>query len=354
MRAIGGNGHRVSLASSLRTFDGRGDAEAQRRIKIDAESQISGLLDAYEKDAVPKPDAWFTYHLYHKAPDWIGPAVADALAIPYVVAEASLAPKQAGGPWDMGHRAVLRSLDRANLIIGFNPVDAICVRDALRGDQRYQTIPPFIDLDPYTIARAERMTYRAMTAGQYGIPTTEPWLMTVAMMRYGDKLASYEALASALAGITDIPWRLLIAGSGEAQANVHVAFKEVAERIVWLGRQDTDNLPGLYAAADLYVWPAINEAFGMAFLEAQSSGLPVIAGDAGGVAGVVHAPDAGVLVPPGDPAAMADAIRRLLGSDAARRELGETARAMMENNHSLFAASQTIGRLLSEACKTCA
>ena len=44
------------------------------------------------------PELWFTYHLYHKAPDWLGPRIAGALGIPYVVAEASFAPKQAGGP----------------------------------------------------------------------------------------------------------------------------------------------------------------------------------------------------------------------------------------------------------------
>ena len=43
-------------------------------------------------------------------------------------------------------------------------------------------------------------------------------------------------------------------------------------------------LPALYAGADLYLWPAINEAYGMAFLEAQAAGLPVVAGRTGGVA----------------------------------------------------------------------
>ena len=46
----------------------------------------------------PRPDLWFTYHLYYKAPDLVGPLVAGALGIPYAVAEASVAHKRAGKP----------------------------------------------------------------------------------------------------------------------------------------------------------------------------------------------------------------------------------------------------------------
>ena len=46
-------------------------------------------------------------------------------------------------------------------------------------------------------------------------------------------------------------------------------------------------LPEIYAAADLYVWPACNEAYGMALLEAQAAGVPVVAGAEGGVPDIV-------------------------------------------------------------------
>ena len=56
------------------------------------------LADWRADPELPLPELWLTYHLYYKAPDWLGPAVRAALGIPYVVAEASVAPKRAGGP----------------------------------------------------------------------------------------------------------------------------------------------------------------------------------------------------------------------------------------------------------------
>ena len=354
MRAIGDAGHQVTLASNLRSFDGEGDEARQRQIKWEAESEITGILEAIDNEAIPAPDLWFTYHLYHKAPDWIGPAIATALKIPYVVAEASFAPKQAGGAWDLGHRAVLRSLHRADLVIGLNPVDATCVKDVMTPDQRYRNIAPFINIDPYTKALANRTLYRAMAAGQYDLDAASPWLMTTAMMRPGDKLRSYTILASALESVRDRQWTLLVAGDGEARHDVHEAFGELVDRVVWLGTQDSENLAGMYAAADLYVWPAVNEAFGMSFLEAQAAGLPVIAGNSGGVSGIVHAPNAGTLVAPGDAVIFGDAIRTALDNPDHRSVIGAAARERVEQHHSLFQASRTIGSLLDEVSRSCA
>ncbi|MEQ8666147.1 MAG: glycosyltransferase family 4 protein [Rhodospirillales bacterium] len=348
MRAIAGAGHHVVLGSRLRTFDGSGDAEAQTQFKIESERQVAGLLDAYAKETVPAPELWFTYHLYHKAPDWIGPAVAKALSIPYVVSEASVAPKQAGGPWDMGHRAVLRALHQADLVIGFNDIDAVCVSDVLSGSQRYERLPPFVDIEPYTDAAANRSTYRAMAAGQYGLPTGVPWLMTVAMMRPGDKTRSYRLLSDTLGELQDEAWHLLVVGDGTNRREIRDAFAPIGDRVHWLGQLDTDGLPGLYAAADIYVWPALNEAYGMSFLEAQSSGLPVIAGNDGGVPGVVHAPEAGILVATGDTHAFATAVRSLLHNPDSRRAIGTAAQSRMRDEHSLFAASRTLDRLLHD------
>jgi hypothetical protein len=90
------------------------------------------------------------------------------------------------------------------------------------------------------------------------------------------------------------------------------------------------NCPATYASADLYLWPAINEAYGMAFLEAQAAGLPVVAGRTGGVPAVVADGVTGVLTPIGDAAAFAAATARLLDDPKARAQLGKAARARVE------------------------
>ena len=85
-----------------------------------------------------------------------------------------------------------------------------------------------------------------------------------------------------------------------------------------MGFQDAARVAAWLRASDIFVWPAIDEAFGMAFIEAQACGLPVIAGNGGGVASVVAADRTGLLVPLGDAAAFARAIRRLMNdTDAA-------------------------------------
>src|SRR4029079_17595767 len=97
-------GHEVTLATHFRSYDS-GDARRQARLRAEGRKIAHRYLRKVERSGKP-PEIWFTYHLYHKAPDWLGPLVSKRLGIPYVVAEASYAPKQAGGRWDLGHHAV--------------------------------------------------------------------------------------------------------------------------------------------------------------------------------------------------------------------------------------------------------
>ena len=81
------------------------------------------------------------------------------------------------------------------------------------------------------------------------------------------------------------------------------------DRLRFLGALPPDRLAACYAAADLMVWPAINEAYGMALLEAQAAGLPVVAGRTGGVPDIVRDGVTGLLTPIGDETAFAEAGR---------------------------------------------
>ena len=87
--------------------------------------------------------------------------------------------------------------------------------------------------------------------------------------------------------LTDLDWSLDIVGDGEARGEVAAALAPLGARIRWRGALDEAAVAAALAEADLFVWPAINEAFGMALLEAQASGLPVVAGASGGVCGIV-------------------------------------------------------------------
>ena len=75
MRVLARGGHKVTLASSHRCWEGKGDAERQAAIRARGALECADLTAWYERHG--PPDLWFTYHLYHKAPDLIGPALCE-------------------------------------------------------------------------------------------------------------------------------------------------------------------------------------------------------------------------------------------------------------------------------------
>ena len=347
IEALGLAGHEVEVAARLRSWHGVPDAARQARIADLGARLTERLLRRYRRrPAAARPRAWLTYHLYYKAPDWIGPPVAEALGIPYLLAEASLAGKRAGGPWAIGHEAVRAALDRAAAVISLNPDDVEC----LPNPGRVRPLAPFLDPAPYQAAAAGREAARAALAEAHGLDPAQPWLLAVAMMRPGDKLASYRLLAKALQALRGSDWRLLVAGDGPVRAEVEAALGAVPQdRVRLLGEVAAEALPALYAACDILVWPAIHEAYGMALLEAQAAGLPVVAGQGAGVAQLVLDGRTGRLTEAGDAAAFAQAVAGLLAAPGTRRAMAAAAQARVAAEHGLTAAAARLDAVLREA-----
>src|SRR4029453_10947531 len=258
-------------------------------------------------------DLWFTYHCSYPKPDWLGPIGTRALEVPYALVEASHAPRRAQGPTRLGHRAVERALAAADLVLTVNPRDVAGVKARLRPGAHQAWLPPFIDTRQFAPAPHAA--------------NDPPLLLSVGMMRTRDKLASYRVLADALGRLKGKPWRALLVGDGPARGEVEAMMAPFGERVRFAGAVPHGDLPATYASADLYLWPAINEAYGMAFLEAQAAGLPVVAGRTGGVPAVVADGVTGILTPIGDAAAFAAATARLLDDPKERVRLGKAGRA---------------------------
>jgi glycosyltransferase involved in cell wall biosynthesis len=351
IEALSAMGHSVDLASTLRSFEGEGDTSRQAAIRLRGAAEAAALVRRYV--AEPKherPEAWFTYHLYHKAPDWLGPEVGRTLRIPYLVAEASFAPKQANGRWADGHAAVAAALERADAVLALTADDVECLRNMVRTPDRLLALPPFLDVAPYRVARTQRLVHRARIAQELGLDADRPWLLAAAMMRAGDKLASYRLLADALERRTDDDWQLIVVGAGPAQAEVVKAFRNLgAKRVVYGGSQPPDAIPAICAAADIFVWPAVNEAYGMAVLEAQAAGLPVVAGHVRGVGDIVRSGRTGILTPPGDAGAFAAAVSRLLADHGMRARLGAAAAAIVDTQHGMAAGIAALEKALAIA-----
>ena len=333
IRALRTAGYAVTIVPPLRSWEGHGDQHRQRVI-AERGRRIATMLERRWRSH--PPDFWFTYHLYHKAPDWIGPTVCHELGIPYVVAEASIADKQRDGVWRHGHAESLRALQRAAAIVCLNPSD----RDALlryRDAGVLHVMPPFCEAPPQQTASA---------TARDAIPR----LIAVGMMRSGDKYESYRQLAAALRRLDDIEWQLHIIGDGEQRAAVEAMFAAQGKRVQFAGRAPTAQIWDALASSDLCVWPAHNEALGMALLEAQMCGVPVIAGRSPGVAAIVEHGVTGLLTRAGDIDATAAAVRELLNDAARRRTMARAAAQRARECHSLEAAARQLDLILA----TCA
>ncbi|HUE47176.1 MAG TPA: glycosyltransferase family 4 protein, partial [Aestuariivirgaceae bacterium] len=309
-------------------------APAQAELAEAAARERATIIAAWGAlEPARRPRAWLTYHPYYKAPDLIGPEIAARFSIPYVTAEASYAGKRDRDDWAGMQRTVKAAVRAAALNICFTAEDREGL-ERLVALERIADLAPFIDAEPIHATR--------------GNPSDTVRLITVAMMRSGAKLASYEMLARALARILDLPWTLDIVGDGPERPAVTAAFAKVpVDRLHWAGELDASAVAARLAAADVFVWPGTNEAYGMAYLEAQAAGLPVVAQATAGVPTVVRHGATGLLTPPGDDAAYSGAITRLITDQPLRHRLGHAARKFVTEERSLPAAATRLRRLLT-------
>jgi glycosyltransferase involved in cell wall biosynthesis len=143
----------------------------------------------------------------------------------------------------------------------------------------------------------------------------------------------YDVLVAALATLTHLPWRLLIVGdcsrspATTAQLKMDIAGFGLSDRVALRGAVSADQLAPIYQASDLFVLPSRFEGYGMAFAEAIAHGLPVIGTQAGAIPETVPA-QAGILVPPGDVEALAQALAALLEEPQRLEKLAAAARAV--------------------------
>jgi glycosyltransferase involved in cell wall biosynthesis len=140
----------------------------------------------------------------------------------------------------------------------------------------------------------------------------------------------HQTLARALARIADGPWRLTCVGSVQRdprtvdQLRARLRADGLEDRVLLAGEVDESTLAACYDGADVFVLPTFYEGYGMAVAEALAHGLPVISSATGAIPELLS-DGAGLLVPPGDPEALAAALLQVLDPDA-RAQLAQGAR----------------------------
>ncbi len=125
--------------------------------------------------------------------------------------------------------------------------------------------------------------------------------------------------------------RVLIIGRGDADEEAFVRGElekgGVMERVIFAGAVANAEMPQHYRLGHVAVLPSLMEAVSIAGLEAMSTGLPLVGTNVGGIPTLINEGESGFLVPPKDPAALAEALIRLLGNEELCRSLGDAARA---------------------------
>ncbi len=321
--------HEVGTVSHLRCFLPDPAEDRLDRLEIEAEGERAKLTALWA--AGGRPDLWFCYHPYYKSPDLLGPVLARAHGLAYVTAEASYSARRNSGAWARAQAAVANAVQQAEINFCFTTRDRQGLQEAIPA-ARLAMIAPYIDAERFRDGEPQDNAQR---------------LIVVAMMRQGDKLDSYAMLAEALHLVLDCSWTLAIAGDGDARDEVRGFFQGIpADRVTWLGVVEPSEIAALFRAGGIYVWPGCGEAYGLAYLEAQAAGLPVVAQHTAGVPEVVVHGRTGILTPEGDIAAFANAIRRLLTDGEERRRMGRAARMQVFEKHSLAAATATLDAAL--------
>lgn len=162
------------------------------------------------------------------------------------------------------------------------------------------------------------------------------------MMRSGDKQASFKRLAETLQLASARPWQMLIAGDGPERQSIEAAFASMGNRVSFLGQMAGEMLAGLYAACDLYVWPAVNEAYGMALLEAQSAGLPVLSVSTRGVPDIVIHGETGWLTGDDQPSTLHGGLQDMLADRTRLAGMSHAAKARVARHLSMTAAQERL------------
>lgn len=182
---------------------------------------------------------------------------------------------------------------------------------------KLEIVPPGVDVQKMRIDREVKDGKQILFAGQLNRASQHKGLNYL-----------IRSMKTVTRAIKDA--RLVVVGTGDYihhYRNMAIACG-LQDKIEFAGFVKDEELPGYYGKSSVVVLPSYNraEGFGIVLLEAQACGTPVIGTSVGGIPGALKDGETGLLVPPGDPERLAEAIIRILKDDTLARQLGHNGR----------------------------
>lgn len=140
------------------------------------------------------------------------------------------------------------------------------------------------------------------------------------------RLAPEKGIDVLLRAVDGLPVELVVAGSGAEEARLH---RLAGANVRFVGQVDRDDLPALYAEADVLAMPSRSDPWGMVLNEAALAGLPLVSTDAAGAAhDLIVDGENGYRVPAGDVDALREALRELCADGTLRERMGRRSREL--------------------------
>ncbi len=280
-----------------------------------------------------KPDVWFSYHSYYKAPDVIGYLCCRILNIPYVIFQ---------GIYSTKRRKVLKTLpgfllNRKVLIL------ADCVFNNKRPDEknlrrllpkdRVCYIPPGLHPHEFQFSEPSRKRMR-----RQWLVENKVVVMAAAMFRPGVKTDGIKQVIESCRVLLEKGRDifLIVIGDGvNRQMLEERAEAELDGACKFVGKIARTEMQNFYSGADIFAFPGIQESLGMVYLEAQSCGLPVIAYKDWGASEAVVDGITGLLSRAAESELFITNLERLVCDPSLRAVMGERAAAHVRMNHNL-------------------
>lgn len=293
--------------------------------------ELAAYLRRHEIDLV---------HAHMFRAEVVGTRAALAAGTPVIMA--TVHSSRVRSPEDVATLAELTpAMDR--LIVPSAAIEAK-VRAEGRGAADFATIPNGVDL-----SRFEGPAPACALRHQFGIPHGAVLVGVVARLEPEKGHRHLVAAWPAVVARAPNAWLAIVGEGSESEAVRAQAAALPAtarDRIVFTGRRD--DVSAVTGDLEIAVLPSLREAQGISILEAMARRRPVVASAVGGIPEVVTDGLDGLLVPPGDSAALADAIVRLATSSDLRRRLGEAGYATVAERFSIDAQVRRIEELYDE------